>query len=159
MLSIEECPIIESSWTSRYYNINSCITRWLVDIQKKNINTVKASVNLHHNNCASPFKCEIQIQPRHNYSNNGDVMLLTRFSKLFSAELIKAAPPLIKLFVFAKRSPLAHCCLLMSSCVTAPCLLIEGAMKVERWKKNDPVNGGRFSNRRTRRWVVPVWAC
>lgn len=86
----------------------------------------------------SPLKCEIQIKPRHNYSA-GDVMFLTRFSKLFWAELIKAVPPLIKLFVFAKRSPPAHCCLLMSSCVTAPCLLIEGEMKAEIWKKNDPL--------------------
>lgn len=27
----------------------------------------------------------------------------------------------------------------MSSCVTAPCLLIEGEMKAEIWKKNDPL--------------------
>lgn len=27
----------------------------------------------------------------------------------------------------------------MSSCVTAPCLLIEGEMKAEKWKKNDPM--------------------
>lgn len=66
-------------------------------------------------------------------------MLLTRFSKLFWAELIKAVLPLIKLFVFVKRSPPAHCCLLMSGCVTAPCLLIEGEMKAGKRKKNDPM--------------------
>lgn len=61
------------------------------------------------------------------------------FPKLFWDELIKALLALIKLFVFAKRSLPAHCCLLMSSCVTAPCLLIEGEMKAEKWKKNDPM--------------------
>lgn len=65
-------------------------------------------------------------------------MFLTSLPKLFWAELIKAVPPLIKLFVLAKRSQPTHCCSLISSCVKAPCLLIEERMKAKKCWESDP---------------------
>lgn len=83
--------------------------------------------------------------------------------KLVWAELIKAALLLIKLFVFAKRSPPAHCCSLMSGCVTASRSLAKKGDESWEREKHWP-SMARFLTSRADtvfacRWILSVWDC